>query len=76
MDLKKCAALPMTLIRKLDLLAKSSKFIKRYLNGDEVVAIASAVFADDDFGSQWFMWGSRQIVVQARPGERPCIFAV
>lgn len=76
MDLKKCATLPMTLIRKLDLLAKSSRFIKRYLNGDEIIAIAQTLFEDGALENQWFMWGNRQIVVQSRPGERPCIFAV
>lgn len=75
MDLTK-SVLPSTLVLKLNLIAKSSRFIKRYLNGDESAAIAQVLFGPLPMESNWFMWGDRQCVVQVSKGERPCIFAL
>lgn len=73
MDLKKCR-LPETLSRKLDVISASSRFIRRYLNADELIRLKELVL--DDQSSDWFLWGTRQIVVQAPKGERACVFAL
>lgn len=68
-------SLPLTLVRKMNALSKSSRFIKRTLNSEELTALSHFLFVEK-LESTWFDWGTRQVAIQVTEDERPCIFCL